>query len=81
MENIVTANELKTKGVARIDEITSKGWPCRIDFSGALAAFIASSGMATSMSFRRSLTRLSLPAPFEDPPLSPVRPPQGACRS
>lgn len=25
MENIVTANELKTKGVARIDEITSKG--------------------------------------------------------
>jgi PHD/YefM family antitoxin component YafN of YafNO toxin-antitoxin module len=25
MENIVTANELKTKGIARIDEITSKG--------------------------------------------------------
>ena len=25
MENVVTANELKTKGIARIDEITSKG--------------------------------------------------------
>ena len=25
MEIIVTANELKTKGIARIDEITSKG--------------------------------------------------------
>ena len=25
MENIVTANELKTKGISRIDEITSNG--------------------------------------------------------
>jgi len=25
MENIITANELKTKGVSRIDEITSNG--------------------------------------------------------
>lgn len=25
MENVVTANELKTKGISRIDEITSNG--------------------------------------------------------
>jgi hypothetical protein len=25
MDNIVTANELKTKGISRIDEITSNG--------------------------------------------------------
>ena len=25
MENVVTANELKTKGISRLDEITSKG--------------------------------------------------------
>ena len=25
MENVVTANELKTKGISRLDEITSNG--------------------------------------------------------
>ncbi|TVQ28580.1 MAG: prevent-host-death protein [Spirochaetaceae bacterium] len=34
MENIVTANELKTKGIARIDEITANGGEAIISVRG-----------------------------------------------
>ena len=34
MENVITANELKTKGISRIDEITSNGEEAIISVRG-----------------------------------------------
>src|SRR5579875_1843404 len=40
-----------------------EGWPCRIDFSRADSRLIASSGSATSISFRRYPVMLVSPSP------------------